>query len=82
MMKKYSLPEELESKRFFEETGSKEIPLDIVDKSLLYRNGRHVYITHGKQMKAGKSREVKMINSSTASERVYRFSFELLKELY
>lgn len=42
---KYSLPEESEPRQLFQETVSKEIPLNIVDNSPLYRNGCYVYLT-------------------------------------
>ena len=42
---KYSLPEETEPRQLFQETISKEIPLNIVDNSPLYRNGCYVYLT-------------------------------------
>ena len=42
---KYSLPEELEPRQLFHETIIKEIPLNIVDNSPLYRNGCYVYLT-------------------------------------
>ena len=42
---KYSLPEDSEPRQLFQETISKEIPLNIVDNSPLYRNGCYVYLT-------------------------------------
>ena len=42
---KYSLPESAEPRQLFQETVSKEIPLNIVDNSTLYRNGCYVYLT-------------------------------------
>lgn len=42
---KYSLPEEAEPGQVFSETIGKDIPLNIVDNSPLYRNGCYVYLT-------------------------------------
>lgn len=42
---KYSLSEEAEPRQLFYETISKEISLNIVDNSPLYRNGCYVYLT-------------------------------------
>lgn len=41
----YSLPEEATPKTIFQETISKDIPLNIVDNSPLYRNGCYIYLT-------------------------------------
>lgn len=42
---KYSLPEEAEPRQLFSETVNKDIPLNIVNNSPLYRNGCYVYLT-------------------------------------
>lgn len=42
---KYSLQEEAEPRQLFSETIKKDIPLNIVDNSPLYRNGCYVYLT-------------------------------------
>lgn len=41
----YSLPEDAKPRQVFDATISKDIPLNIVDNSPLYRNGCYVYLT-------------------------------------
>lgn len=51
----YSLPEDAEPRQVFDATIGKDIPLNIVDNSSLYRNGCYVYLTGGE---ADESRQI------------------------
>lgn len=58
----YSLPEDAEPRQVFDATMVKEIPLNIVDNSPLYRNGCYVYLTSdesndGRQITWGEEHE-------------------------